>query len=86
MKFKKDWHLVQVTIRENGKPFFGLAGHDGYLFHDLPKNSKVMYVDESRKELQTVDEISFMAIKQKHLLHENLFPYNKNFNELEDLQ
>lgn len=86
MKLKKDWSLVQVTMRENGKPFFGLAGHDGYLFHDLPKGSKVMQIDESRNEIQTIDEKTFVEIKQKQLLHKNLFPYDKSFDDLEGLE
>lgn len=86
MKFKKGWHLVQVTIRKNGKPFFGLAGHDGYMFHGLPEDSRVVRVDENRNEIQTIDEETFMVIKQKHLLHDNLFPYSKSFDDLEELE
>lgn len=86
MKFKKGWHLVQVTIRKSGKPFFGLAGHDGFLFQDLPTDSRVLQVDENRNEIHVIDLSTFTKIKQNKIVHENLFPYNKNFDELEELK
>jgi hypothetical protein len=86
MKFKKGWHLVQVTLRKDGKAFHGLAGHDGFLFHNLPEDARVVLTNENRNEIVVTDRATFDTIKKTKVLHENLFPYDKSFDELEELK
>lgn len=87
MKLKKDWNLIQTTVNERtGKAFCGLAGHDGYIFRNIPSDLRIYMVDEGRNEIYIADKATFNRIKDEKLLHENLFPYDKSFKDLEEFQ
>lgn len=90
MKFKKGQTLVIGRINDHGRIGLWLVGHDGYVFHELPK-CKVYRHDEAPEEYQRdviyiMEEKTFDYVKKEKVIAESLFPYDKEYKDLEKLE
>lgn len=86
MKPKKGQSVGLFEVDLNGRARLWLIGLNKYFFRSPPKNSKIISYDENRQIIKIIGESDFNKIKKEKLLAPTLFPYDKEFDELEEFE
>jgi len=84
MKFSNGMVLTIVEVDDNNIAKVWLIGNSGYIFKQPENKVKILDYIDYHNEIRIIDEETFNRIKKEKQLGERLFPYNKEFSDLED--
>jgi hypothetical protein len=86
MKIKKGQSIGLFEVDQNGYARLWLIGLNKYFFRNPPRDSRIIENDENRQVVKIIGETDFNKIKKEKLLAPTLFPYDKDFDNLERLE
>lgn len=86
MKIKKGQSIGLFEVDQNGYARLWLIGLNKYFFRNPPKDPRIIENDENRQVVKIIGETDFNRIKNEKLLAPTLFPYEKNFKDLEKFE
>lgn len=86
MKFKKGQIVTIVEIDEKNIARVWLIGSDRFMFRMPKEEVRVLYIVDNHDEIRVISEHTFNRIKKEKQFCESLFPYDKEFKDLEPIE